>query len=246
MTAPQPALAVALHDPQGKLAGPIETHAETLSQLFSTVAVNLSTATSEKVVAALANIKATRLTRHKPEESAIGRFRRESIALVLDQPSVFYTDLDHLLRWIEADIGSLSRTLSSKPNADMLVIGRSERAFSAEPERLQQTERLVNHVHALITGEQYDLMFAMRRMTADVARMIVETSKVDSLANDAEWPLRARALGFRVEYTECDALYYRTLEDYGRLADTLDDDPLQWIRRIEFAAQHAAAMREFL
>ncbi len=51
---------------------------------------------------------------------------------------------------------------------------------------------------------------------------------------------------FVVTHVEVEGLSYRTIEEFGAAADSLDPDPLQWIRRIEFAAEHARAMRRFL
>ncbi|HEY4971559.1 MAG TPA: hypothetical protein VII35_16795, partial [Steroidobacteraceae bacterium] len=125
-------------------------------------------------------------------------------------------------------------------------VGRSPRAFAAEPKRLQDTERLVNHAYALLTGRAWDLMFAIRRLSRKAAEAIVASSRVDTLANDVEWPLLAERAGFALAYAEADGLFYRTMEDFGAPADHGDDDPLQWIRRIEFAAQHVAVMRDYL
>ena len=86
----------------------------------------------------------------------------------------------------------------------------------------------------------------MRQLSHDAANEIVRNSRIDTLANDVEWPLLAERAGFALGYAEADGLFYRTMEDFGGPADHGDDDPLQWIRRIEFAAQHVAVMRGFL
>jgi hypothetical protein len=151
-----------------------------------------------------------------------------------------------MLRWIEGDRRDLRGILDHRPETDFLVVGRSPRALGAGPRRLQETERLVNHVHALLTGENWDLMFAVRRMSRQAAETVVAESRVDTLANDVEWPLLARRAGLQLGYAESDALYYRTIEEFGAPADTGDGDPLQWIRRLEFAALQATAMRDFL
>ena len=69
---------------------------------------------------------------------------------------------------------------------------------------------------------------------------------MDTLANDVEGPLLARRAGLRVGYAQSEALFYRTIEDFGADRDSGDDDPLQWIRRLEFAGMMATAMRRFL
>jgi hypothetical protein len=241
-------LVAAIHDPDGWLLAPIERLAPVLLQVFPHVAINISQATSPALVDALrARLKAE-VVFHQPDEAGIGRFRRDAVRLGLQSPSdaVLYSDIDHMLRWIEYDANDLATVLAGRSDTDMLVVGRSPKALSAEPRRLQETERLVNHTYALLTGKTWDLMFAIRRMSRKAAELIVSQSRIDTLANDVEWPLLARSAGLSVGYTESDGLFYRTTREFGAPADTGDDDPLQWIRRIEFAAQHASAMRAYL
>jgi hypothetical protein len=68
-----------------------------------------------------------------------------------------------LTRWSWIAPGGSSRSGS-------LVVGRSAAGFAASPERVHGTERLVNRVYTLMTGRDWDLMFAMRRLTASAGR----------------------------------------------------------------------------
>lgn len=88
-------------------------------------------------------------------------------------------------------------------------------------------------------------MFAVRRLSSKAVATIVEQS-IDTLANDVEWPLVARRAGLRLGNAASDALLYRTIEEFGGPADTGDGEPLQWVRRLEFAALQASVMRDFL
>lgn len=224
----------------------LERLAPALVGTFSHIALNISDATSPDLVAIAGSLLGAEIIVHPAEEAMIGRRRRDAVRLGLGSGNVLYCDPDHVLRWIEYGADSLNNVLTNHTDVDFLVVGRSPEAFSAEPRRLQDTERVVNHIHALMTGETWDLMFAVRRMSRRVAQMIVSQSRVDTLANDVEWPLLARSAGYTVGYAESDALFYRTIEEFGAAADTGDDDPLQWIRRIEFAALQAGVMRSFL
>jgi hypothetical protein len=172
--------------------------------------------------------------------------RREAVRLALPGDTILYSDPDHLLRWIEQDPAGLRTVLEGQPDAEFVVVGRSARAMAAAPARLRETERIVNHVHRMMTGEDWDLLFAVRRMSRRAAELIVAEGTVETLANDVEWPLLARRAGLRLGYAESDALIYRTIEEFGEAADSGDGEPLQWIRRLEFAALMATAMRGFL
>lgn len=240
------ALAAAVHDPAGNLTPAIERLAPLLTRSFSGIALNISDATAPTVAAAAKERLGAEIIVHPQGEETIGRVRRDVVAAALVHPSVLYSDFDHMLRWIDRDPQDLRRVLEESPDTDFLVVGRSSRALAQGPRRLQETEHLVNHVHALLTGEHWDLMFAVRRMSRQAAETVVSQSRVDTLANDVEWPLLARRAGLTLGYAESDALDYRTIEEFGAPADTGDADPLQWIRRLEFAALQASAMRDFL
>jgi hypothetical protein len=238
-------LGATLHDPVGRTAEAIGRMAARLQDVFPAMAINMSDATRPEVVEAVTALGTKTMT-HAASEANIGRFRRDAVALAADGRHVLHADFDHLLRWVEFGFEDLQRVLATDPEADLLVVGRSDRALAAEPQRLRETEHLVNHTHALLTGDYWDLMFAIRRLSPAAVDLIVSRSRVDSLANDVEWPLLARQAGLRLGYVQSDALFYRTIEGFGASADEGDSDPLQWIRRLEFAAQHASVMRGFL
>lgn len=242
------ALAATIHDTEARLVPAIARSATLLGDLFAGIALNASDATHPGVLDAARRHLGARTMIHPQGEPGIGRARRDALRLALDLDArfVLYCDFDHLLRWTEGRPDELRATLAEQPDADCLVVGRSECTFAAEPARLRATEAVVNRIYAGITGRDWDLMFAVRRFSRAAARHIVDASREDGIANDVEWPLLAERAGFTVCYVAADGLYYRTMEEFGAPADSGDGDPLQWIRRIEIAAQHAAAMRPFL
>ncbi len=243
---PQVALATAVHDPSGKLVPAIVRLAPRLNSVFSEFAFNISEATSPGVAEVAVALLGATIVSHPPSEAHIGRIRREAVALVRRSEMVLYSDPDHLLRWIDRDEADLRRVLAAQPDVDFLVVGRSAEAMAQQPARLRETERLVNHTYQLLTGDEWDLLFAVRRLSRPAAALIATESRVETLANDVEWPLLARQAGLRLGYAQSDSLIYRTIEEFGAPADTGDGQPLQWIRRLEFAALMATAMRPFL
>lgn len=240
-------MAVTVHDPAGRMLAGVERDLEALGGVFAGVAVAGTDATDGRIFDALGGLSCVS-SRHAADGGRIGWARRESVRLAIDAgaPAVLYSDLDHVLRWVEADRGELELCLAAQPGTDLLVVGRSDAAFASSPARLQETERLVNHVYGLITGRTWDLMFAIRRLSGGAARAIVEQCSEDSLANDVTWPLLAEALGFSVGYFAADGLSYLTTSDFDEDRDRRDGDPASWIHRIEIAAGHARAMVRFL
>jgi len=239
-------LASAVHDPDGRLVPAIVEHAGALKRLFSGFALNVSDRTAEATIDAAQDHLDARIIRHQANEAMIGRVRREAVALARPADSILYCDPDHLIRWVERDPDGLAEVLATKPEADLLVVGRSEAAMASMPRRLRDTEQPVNEAFRLLTGLDWDLLYAIRRLGPRAADLIVSASEEDTLANDVEWPLLARRGGLTLCYATSDALAYRTIEEFGAPADTGDLSPLQWIRRMEFAGLMASAMRRFL
>lgn len=239
-------LASAVHDPAGRLAAAIEHHAAALRRLFAGFAFNISDRTAPAVAATAERLLGARIVTHAANEAMIGRVRREAVALARPADTILYCDPDHLIRWVQRDSAGLADTLATQPEADLLVVGRSASAMASMPRRLAETEKLVNHTFTLLTGLDWDLLYAIRRLGPRAAELIVTHSEEDSLANDVEWVLLAREAGLRLGYATSDALAYRTIEEFDAPADTGDLSPLQWIRRLEFAGQMASAMRRFL
>ncbi len=118
--------------------------------------------------------------------------------------------------------------------------------MSASPRRLLETERVVNHIYELMTGRDWDLMFALRLMSAAAARVVVDSSTEDTIANDVEWPLLAERGGFSLAYFAAEGLSYRTTQEFDAAADSGDGDAALWITRAEIAAQHARTLGRFL
>jgi hypothetical protein len=242
------AFATILHDPEALLAGPLEAAAPALVATFAGIAVSLTEATHPSIEQIVAEVLGARVMRHPTGEEFIGLGRRSAVGLALELGTerVLYADPDHMLHWLAAAADELQAVLTAQPETGFLIVGRSARAFAAVPQRLQRTEGPINRTYELITGRRADLLSAVRRMDRAAAADIVDQSRVDSFANDVEWPLLAEQLGHSVGYVDADGLLYRTIEEFSSPADSYDSDPLQWIRRIEMAAEQARAMRPFL
>ena len=60
------------------------------------------------------------------------------------------------------------------------------------------------------------------------------------------WPLHAHREGRSLAHAPVEGLAYRYRDDFGAVADDRDSDPLEWVRRLEIASQHATVMRPYL
>lgn len=156
-------------------------------------------------------------------------------------------DLDHLLRWVETDAGELDDVLDAIPDADCTVIGRGPAAWAALPQRLAQTEAIVNHTFMLITGHRWDLMMAARGLSRRAAQLIVDTCTVDTAGNDVSWPLLCERASLSMAYLEVNGLTYRTDRDWAEdRPDRSDDDPVAWAMRVRLASQCMDAMMPYM
>ncbi|MGA8114031.1 MAG: hypothetical protein WCA46_10250 [Actinocatenispora sp.] len=243
----RPVLAATVHDPGGHYLAGLTRLAAPLRDMFAGFGVLATSETAAEVVAFLQYELDARVGRAAADVGRIGRHRREAVRLAatLDPSLVLYSDLDHVLRWIETDPGELRRHVTEPP-ADLVVVGRTDTAMRACPRRLRDTEAIVNHIHHLATGRDWDLLFAVRAMSPRAAAVVVGYAREDSIANDVEWPAVVERAGLTVAYREADGLSYRITRDFDTDADTHDDDPREWIDRVEMANLHTRVLRRIL
>jgi hypothetical protein len=106
---PKAALALAVADPQGHLVGKLDKLLPGLCERFDPLAVHTTTSTHRGTLERLESVGAG-LTNSPADPLAMGRHRREAVALALETDAVdhiLYLDLDHALRWVENDAGEL-------------------------------------------------------------------------------------------------------------------------------------------
>ena len=215
----RPALAATVHDRNASILPGLRRTADDFSQTFSGFGVLATNETSNDVVTFLRHVLNAEVVR-APANGRIGEHRRRALGLAstLSAPTVLYSDLDHVVRWIDADRAEVKCTVSD-PSADLVVIGRTRSAMTRSPDRLRATESLVNHVYRLATGRPWDLMFATRLMSARAASTVLERCVEDSIGSDVEWPVVVEQAGLSISYLEAEALSYRTIDDFGSTAD---------------------------
>jgi hypothetical protein len=244
------ALAVTVHDPGGHFLPGLRRLGDRLTSTFGTIGALVTTETAEPVARFLSDTLGAWIDRADSDVGAIGRHRRRSVELALSagpEPNVvLHSDVDHILRWFEAQPGEVDAALRAGATTDMLVVGRSDAAMAQSPRRLRDTETVVNHVYELMTGRPWDLMFATRGLSPAAARTVVEKCTEDTIANDVEWPLVVEQAGHDLGYFAADGLTYRVRQDFDAAADRGDHDPAEWIDRVELAANHVRVLKAFL
>ena len=243
----RPVLATTVHDPRGHFLAGLRRLALPLREIFAGFGVLATAETAPDVVSVLEEDLGAAVSRAPGDAASIGRHRRESVrrALSCDPTVVLYSDLDHLLRWVETDRVELETVLAPLP-AEFVVVGRTPQAMNGCPRRLRDTEAIVNHIHRLATGRNWDLMFAVRAMSARAAAVVVECGTEDTIANDVEWPLVVERAGLTTAYREAHGLSYRITQDFDTDADAHDHDPIAWVARVEIANTHAQTLKRLV
>ena len=243
------ALALAVDDPQGHLVGKLDRLLPGLRERFGDLAVH-TTASTHRGVLDLLESAGAGLTTSPADTDAIGRHRREAVALALEVgvvDHILYLDPDHALRWLENDADEFDAAVRRIGRSDCTVIGRGPRSMAALPRRLAATEGIVNEIFRLVSGRPWDAMMAARGLSRRAAEAIVKGCNVDTIGNDCAWPLFCQSRGLTLDYLEADGLTYRTESDYAADAeDRRDEDPMEWALRVRLAAQHVEAMLPYM
>jgi len=249
-------LVATAHDPQNRLAPLVRQHLPAMLGLYTGVSLLLSHAASSEAEALLRELGAT-VARDgdAPESGAyLGRKRRQALRLGLDAGAahLHLCDLDRALHWMDRCPDELEQTAAAIPDYDLLVIGRTSRAFETHPPYQTQTEALANLVFGLALGRAMDITAGSRGLSRRAAEYLLAHSQEPGVGVDAEWPLLLqRASGFQIGYCACEGLDFETPDRYGPEIEAaggltawmaaMNSDPQRWAHRLRMATEIAAA-----
>lgn len=241
-----------VHDPDGGLMATMAGALPGLLAAHAAAYVVVSERTSREVADRL-----RRLDMHVAHETipGVGSSRRQALGMAAEAGHRWfhYCDFDRALHWARDYPGELAATLALVSQSDMLVIGRTPRAFASHPRCMIDTERLANRVFALRHGLEWDLCGAARGLSAQAAEVLLAKSRVRGVGTEAEWPalLREAAPSLRLDYVEVEGMEYETADRFpGEVAaagglvawgEALSRRPEQWERRLAYATAIARA-----
>ncbi len=180
----------------------------------------------------------------------LGLWRRLAVAHALDSAPgathIHFCDFDRLLHWAECHLDELRATLNYLVDYDFTVLGRTSHAFHSHPRAQRDTEGIVNHVFAQVSGLDWDVTAASRGLSRRAARAIVDGCDDNSIGSDCSWPLfMQRQPDLSLGYLSTAGLEFETLDRYpdevnipgGATAwiERHDRDPRTWAFRLEMA-----------
>ena len=252
------ALAVTFHDPEGRMYEQIQRALPALIGVFGGLALRASHGAHAPSLKLFAEAGA--IIAHGPPEQAVERFklgqaRRAAVALALQTNCSFvmYCDCDRVLHWVEHYPEELARVAGQVTRYDFTVVGRTPRAFGTHPRIQRDTEAIVNHVFAAVSGHAWDVTAATRGLSRRAAETVLAGCPDEDVSTDVTWPLfLERAGGFSLGYIATEGMEFETADRYGdqiaqaggqsRWLAQLDADPRNWAHRLDMARVEVEAM----
>jgi hypothetical protein len=256
---PAVTLAMTVHQPDERLVELVRAQLPALASSYSAMVARCSRETHPAILQLLHQHGVA--VQVAGTESAgihgIGLVRRETIraGLLAGTSHLQMCDFDRAIHWVAHYPRELMSVVSDIPNYDLLVLGRTARAWSTHPAYQAETEPLFNKVFALVTGLSWDIGAGSRGLSSRAARALLELSQELTVGIDAEWPLLLlNRPGFRLGHRPCEGLEFETADRFGPEIEAAggyaaweaaqNADPRRWALRLEVALLIAkAAMR---
>jgi hypothetical protein len=255
-TEPTVALTVIAHQRDERLASLVEAQLPALVDRYTALMAFCSCETHPAILNLLSNHGAVlRVDDGEPSGiSRIGQVRREAVRFALQAGTshLQMCDFDRALHWVAHYPQELETVVVDIPNYDLLVLGRTDRAWATHPPYQTETEPLFNHVFSLVTGLQWDVGAGSRGLSRRAAETLLQISQEQTVGVDAEWPLLLlNRDGFRVGHQRCEGLEFETADRFGPEIEAAGGyetweaqmcaDPSRWVFRLRVALMIAEA-----
>jgi hypothetical protein len=244
------ALVVTVHEPDERLIGLARSQLPVLVAGYDGVAAFCSGSTHPTMLDLLRHHGAVVGVDEAPAAGIdyIGNVRRKTLRAGLEAGTTHLQmcDFDRALHWAAHYPRELEGVAASIPGYDLLVLGRTERAWATHPPYQAETEPLFNRVFALVTGLPWDVGAGSRGFSRRAAETLLALSREQTVGIDAEWPLLLLGRGgFRVGFRACEGLEFETADRFGPEIEAAggyeaweaqtSSDPARWAYRLKVA-----------
>jgi hypothetical protein len=255
-TQSQVALVATVHQPNNALGELTRATLPRLQALYGALVFLCSQTTSAGMLALLRDSGATVHHEHQQPVnlSGIGRVRRRALRLGLATGCDYFhlCDFDRVLHWVAHYPDELRQVVGEITHYDLLILGRTERAFATHPPYQVETERLANLVFSMVYGQERDITSGSRGFSRRAAERLLIHSREEGAGVDAEWPLIvSRFPDLRSGYILCEGLEFETADrcqaeiaQAGGLERWLEAQsarPELWVHRLRVACDIAVA-----
>ena len=253
---PTVALAVTSHERDDRLATLAEAQLPALAARYAALIAYCSRETHPALLDALRRCGAAV---HPDNTEAggiqqLGIIRRETLraGLLAGTSHLQLCDFDRAIHWSARYPGEMDAVAAEIPSYDLLVLGRTERAWATHPPYQAETEPLFNKAFALVSGRPWDIGAGSRGLSRRAAETLLETSRDLTVGVDAEWPLLLLSrTDLSVGYRPCEGLEFETADRFGAEIEAaggyaawetqMSADPRRWVFRLEVALLIAEA-----
>ena len=250
------ALVATVHQPDERLASMAKAHLPSLVARYASVMALCSGSTHPTILGLLRGCGATVHVDRKSFAGIeqIGQVRRTTLrrGLQAGTSHLQMCDFDRALHWVAHYPQELEAIIASIPAFDLLVLGRTARAWATHPPYQTETEPLFNKVFALVSGLPWDVGAGSRGLSRRAAETLLSISRECSVGVDAEWPLLLlNRNGFCVGHRACEGLEFETADrfgpeieaagSYGAWEAQMSADPARWAFRLKLALLIAEA-----
>jgi len=255
------ALALTVHEPDGRLLPLLEAQLPALARLYAALVALCSRQTHPDILALL---RAQGTLVHVDEEErpgilGVGAVRREALraGLAAGTTHIHLCDFDRALHWMARHATELEQVAGSVSRCDFLVLGRTHRAWATHPAYQTETEALFNRAFFLATRLPWDVGAGSRGVSRPAAERVLALSTDPTVGTDAEWPLlllqadSASEPALCLGYQACEGLEFETADRFGLEIEAagyaawlarMEADPRRWAFRLQVAHLIAAAI----
>ncbi len=249
-TQPTVALALTVHEPDERLARLAAARLPALVARYAAVTAFCSGGTHPTLLALLRDHGAsvTVDARLSAGMEQIGEVRRKTLraGLLAGTTHLQMCDFDRALHWVAHHPQELTAVIADIPGWDLLVLGRTARAWATHPPYQTETEPLFNKVFCLVSGLSWDVGAGSRGFSRRAAETLLGISREPTVGIDAEWPLLLlQRDGFRVGQRLCEGLEFETADRFGPEIEAagsyeawqaqMSSDPARWAFRLKIA-----------
>jgi len=243
-------LAVTVHQPDERLVGMIEAYLPALAARYTAMVARCSARTHATVLDLLRRHGASvHVGEDKPEGlHNIGAIRQETLRAALDAGTthLHLCDFDRAIHWAARFPQELDEVIADLTYYDLLVLGRTERAWETHPAYQAETEPLFNRVFALVTGLHWDVGAGARGFSRRAVETLLQHTQEETVGADAEWPLLLlNQDGYRTGFRACEGLEFETADRFGPEIEAaggyeawqaqMSSDPQRWVFRMKLA-----------
>jgi hypothetical protein len=253
-------LAVTVHQPDDRLARLTAIQLPALVARYAALAAFCSRETHPAILDLLRHhgVSVTLDDGEPCGINAIGDVRRATVRFGLQAGTshLQICDFDRAIHWVANFPQELEAVIAGIRGYDLLVLGRTERAWATHPPYQAETEPLFSKVFALATGLAWDVGAGSRGLSRRAAETLLRLSQEMTVGVDAEWPLLLlNREGYRVGHQRCEGLEFETADRFGAEIEAaggyqaweaeMDSDPRQWVFRLRVALMISEAVLHY-